>query len=75
MKFKKRQLECYVAGSTIINPPASFLKPSSGLRSKVQTSKEKAVYWSANAFKSMCRDQVSALAIGLTGVLVAFCLE
>ncbi|KAI8641967.1 hypothetical protein BD408DRAFT_432881 [Parasitella parasitica] len=47
MKFKKRQLEYYVAGSTIINPPASFLKPSSGLRSKVQASKEKTDYWNA----------------------------
>ncbi|KAI8646353.1 hypothetical protein BD408DRAFT_428668 [Parasitella parasitica] len=47
MKFKKRQLECYVAGPTIINPPASFLKPSSGLRSKVQTSKERTDYWNA----------------------------
>ncbi|KAI8639922.1 hypothetical protein BD408DRAFT_434698 [Parasitella parasitica] len=47
MKFKKRQLEYYVAGSTIINPPASFLKPSNGLRSKVQTSKEKTDYWNA----------------------------
>ncbi|KAI8645307.1 hypothetical protein BD408DRAFT_412123 [Parasitella parasitica] len=63
MMFKKIQLECYVAGSTIINPPASFLKPSS-----VQISKEKADYWSANDFKTMSRDQVSAFAIRLAGL-------